>query len=474
MTTTNRKTTPQRSKNSKDGKPFRVVELFSGIGAQRMALDRAHIPYEIVGICDIDPYANISYEAIHGKTPMLGEFTDKQGRRCGDVTKIKHLPKNVDIMTYSFPCTDLSIAHVGGKGLKGEHSGLLWAVRDILVQAQKDNNLPRYLIMENVPQVFSPKNKKDWDAWMRFLEALGYTSKSGTLNAKDFDTGQNRNRAFMISHLGADCPDLPVGTGCNTVMADFLEDEVDDKYYLTKKRVAGAMKSSQKEAGRGNGFAFKPLDPKEDVAHAVTTHEGSRKTSNFIDTCRCKQVGTVDGLKGRDSIKRVYGKNGLCPTVTTSQGGNRQPKVLEGKSTIRKLTPKETWRAQGFSRKKKDGTWDDRAFDKASKAVVEKSKTGRTRTMSDAQLYKQSGNSIAVPVMKSVLKSVDDFDASPRAKSKQKKVTDYSRKTSASKAKSSSRAKTVPKPKSAPTKTKKKPASVRKSSVSRGFAKSRR
>lgn len=312
-----------KNRNSKDGRPYRVVELFSGIGAQHMALERAGIPYEIVGICDIDPNAVTAYEAIHGPAPMLGETKDKQGRRIGDVTRIQHLPKDVDILTYSFPCTDLSQANRMGKGLKGEHSGLIWAVGDILEQAEKDGRLPRYLIMENVPQVFSAKNRKDWDAWMRFLSTLGYTSQSGTLNAKDFPgTGQNRNRAFMVSHLGPDCPLLPTPPGGDTVMGDVLEDCVDSKYYLTKNRVKGLKESTEKEKAKGNSFQFKPLDPRKDVAHAITTKEGARKTSNYVrDTGSCHQVGTLDGMKGYEEIRRVYGKDGVSPTITAKKGG---------------------------------------------------------------------------------------------------------------------------------------------------------
>ncbi len=407
-------TSPKKTKAN--GRPYRVVELFSGIGAQRMALERANIAYEIVGICDIDPYANIAYEAIHGETPMLGAFEDSKGRLWGDVTKIKHLPRNVDILTYSFPCTDLSVANTNGKGFNGERSGLIWAVKDILEQAKKDDNLPRYLIMENVPTVFSDENHKDWQRWMRYLDSLGYTSKSGCLNAKDFkNTGQNRNRAFMISHLGDDCPDLPVPTGGNYVMADFLERKVDKKYYLTKSRVEGAKKSSKKEKSKGNGFTFQPLDPKKSVAHAVTTREGAVKTSNYVDTSKCKQVGNVKEMKF-ESTRRVYSKKGLCPTICTSSGGNNEVKMLEGKSTIRKITPREAWRAQSFGRKKKDGTWDDSAFEKAQKAVVSVSKDGKKTTMSDAQLYKQSGNSINVNVMKEIVKEIDAFENKPKKK----------------------------------------------------------
>ncbi len=636
-----------RSKNSRDGKPYRVVELFSGIGAQHMALERAGLPYQIVGICEIDPNAVQAYEAIHGPAPMLGETTDKAGRRIGDVTRIQHLPKDVDILTYSFPCfvgdtliltkrgeipikdvkegelvmshdgewhrvlksmktgtkkvsrftttfsegiectpehpvyarrkightfegpdwvkacdadgcyvgfpvpdypgiskktaramfekyiileclsdsgeeltipgverdeahelvrliafvfklpamvkrddwkytvyatlnergfdgafyedgwiwapfkyegdggiedvydlevedshsfiangivvhncTDLSQAHLHGKGLKGEHSGLIWAVGDILKQAEEDGRLPRYLIMENVPQVFSAKNRKDWDAWMRFLSSLGYTSNSGLLNAKDFPgTGQNRNRAFMISHLGDGCPDLPIAPGGDTVLADVLEEDVDEKYYLNRSRVKGMEKSTAKEKGRGNGFKFKPLDPGSSVSHAITTREGQRKTSNFVrDPTRCQQAGTVEGMSGYDSLKRVYSPQGVSPTIIAKRGGNTEAKILEGKSDIRKLTPRETWRLQSFGKRKKNGEWDDSAYEKAAA-------TG----LSDGRLYGMAGNSINVNVFQSIVENIDRYDVETDGGRKGQKKLDTWTKSRSAKSKRSKR-----------------------------------
>ncbi len=414
-----------KSSNSKNGRPYRVVELFSGIGAQHMALERAGLPYEIVGICDIDPYAVQAYEAIHGPAPMLGETKDKNGRRIGDVTRIQHLPKDVDILTYSFPCTDLSQAHLHGKGLKGEHSGLIWAVGDILKQAEIDGRLPRYLIMENVPQVFSKKNRADWDAWMGFLSTLGYTSQSGLLNAKDFPgTGQNRNRAFMISHLGDSCPPLPIAPGGDTVLADVLEENVDERYYLNKSRVKGMEKSTSKEKNRGNGFKFKPLEPGSSVSHAITTREGQRKTSNFVrDPTRCQQAGTVEGMRGYESIKRVYSTQGVSPTIVAKKGGNTEAKILEGKSDIRKLTPKETFRLQSFGRRKKNGEWDDSAYEKAAAIGL-----------ADGRLYGMAGNSINVNVFQSVVEEIDRFDVETDGGRKgQKKLDSWVKSRSAKK-----------------------------------------
>lgn len=370
---------PQVSYNSRDGKPYRVVELFSGIGAQRMAFMEANIPHEIVGTSEINKFAIKSYQAIYGDDPNLG-----------DITQLTSLPSS-DIVTYSFPCTDLSVANAKRTGMaRGANgrSSLVWEVQRLLEQCTADGNLPEWLIMENVPVILSKKNRPQFREWLAFLDSLGYTSEYGTLNAKDFGTAQNRNRAFMVSHLGSYCPPLPVGNGPKYVLNDILESDVPEKYYLSQARLEGLQRSNEKERAQGNGYRFQPVD-RYGIAHTVTTRAGSRKTDNFVyDSCH--MVGIADGISGYDSLKRVYSPDGLSPTCVTGSGGNTLPKITEDGKRIRKLTPRETWRLQGFP---------DWAFDRA-----------RDSGMSDAQLYHQSGNSIAVPVMGAILRTIDDYE----------------------------------------------------------------
>lgn len=193
--------------------------------------------------------------------------------------------------------------------------------------------------MENVPAILSERNRPEFTAWTDLLSSLGYSSKVGKLNARDFDLPQNRVRAFMISHKGGYCPDLPKGKGTPRKLSDVLEASPDPKYMLTKKRMEGVMRSSEKEKARGNGFKFEPV-PRDGIAHAVTT-KMDRKTATH---------------------------------------------VREGDG-VRRLTPRECWRLQGFP---------DWAFDKA-KAVP----------TSDIQLYKQAGNTIAVNVLRSVFHVIE-------------------------------------------------------------------
>lgn len=191
------------SRNSKDGVPFRMCELFSGIGAQRMGARRSKVPVEVVGISEIDEAALASYEAIWGDCPNLG-----------DITKVEHLP-SCDILTYSFPCQSLSKAGNGNvnqkHGMKkgsGTESSLLWEVGRLLEDAESRGTLPEWLIMENVTDVHSKRYAKDFDKWISFLEGLGYTSRYGDLNARDWGP-QSRKRCFMISHLGGGARTCP-------------------------------------------------------------------------------------------------------------------------------------------------------------------------------------------------------------------------------------------------------------------------
>ena len=142
---------------------LRLLELFSGIGAQRMALDRLGIEYKSVGISEISRPALRAYRQIHGDLDNLG-----------DITRLEALP-DCDMLTYSFPCQDLSIAGFrrGMDRGTGTRSGLLWEVERLLKGA---GHLPDFLVMENVVQVHSPANAGAWRDWIASLSRLGYST----------------------------------------------------------------------------------------------------------------------------------------------------------------------------------------------------------------------------------------------------------------------------------------------------------
>ena len=159
------------------------------------------------------------------------------------------------IMTYSFPCTDLSSVgkQAGMSRDSGTRSGLLWQVERLLKEMDE---LPQILLMENVPEVVSDKNMGDFAEWIAFLDSLGYRSKYEILNAKYYGIPQNRDRCYMVSWLGDYYYDFPERLNVNVRLIDLMEEKVDEKYYLSEKQVANLvlspdfLKRERERAGR--------------------------------------------------------------------------------------------------------------------------------------------------------------------------------------------------------------------------------
>ena len=178
-------------------KPIRLIELFAGYGSQAMALERLGADFTHHKVIEFDKFAVNSYNAVHGTD---FQPTDIRDIHASDL-EITDTDKYCYIMTYSFPCTDLSVAGKM-KGMKkgsGTRSGLLWEVERLL---REMNERPQVLLMENVTQVHGNKNMEDFKMWISFLESIGYQNYWQDLNAKDFGVPQNRERCFMVSLLG--------------------------------------------------------------------------------------------------------------------------------------------------------------------------------------------------------------------------------------------------------------------------------
>ena len=208
---------------------LRVFEAFSGYGSQSIALRNLGIEHEVVAISEIDKYAIKAYEEIHGPTLNLG-----------DISKIdvNDIPQH-DLFTYSFPCQDLSVAGKQ-KGLgEGTRSGLLYECEKVIEHCR-----PKYLLLENVKNLVGKKFKPQFDEWLEYLEGLGYANYWKVLNAKDYGVPQNRERVFVVSILGGHKPykfadKIPL----DKCIRDILEDEVDEKYYLSDEYVERLRKS---------------------------------------------------------------------------------------------------------------------------------------------------------------------------------------------------------------------------------------
>ena len=237
-------------------KPIRLIELFAGVGSQAMALKRLGANFEHYRVVEFEKYAIKSYNAIHGTDFEPMDITKIIGSDLG----ISDTDKYCYIMTYSFPCQDLSVAGKQ-KGMtkgSGTRSGLLWEVERLLNEVE---NLPQVLLMENVPQVHGKKNMEDFQRWIDFLERKGYSNYWQDLNAKNFGVAQNRNRCFMVSILGDYTYDFPKPIPLEKTMKDYLEDEVDEKYYINNEK---AQKLIQKLIDNGTLANTIPTDRQTD------------------------------------------------------------------------------------------------------------------------------------------------------------------------------------------------------------------
>lgn len=215
---------------------IRLIELFAGVGSQAMALKRLGADFEHYKVVEFDKYAIKSYNAIHGTDFEPTDITQISGSDL----KIVDTETFTYLLTYSFPCQDLSVAGKQKGMVKGSgtRSGLLWEVERLLNEV---GNLPQVLLMENVPQVHGKKNMEDFQKWIAFLESKGYSNYWQDLNAKNYGVAQNRNRCFMVSILGSYNFTFPNPIELQKVMKDYLEDEVDEKYYINNEKAQKLM-----------------------------------------------------------------------------------------------------------------------------------------------------------------------------------------------------------------------------------------
>lgn len=419
---------------------IKVFEAFAGYGSQALALERINVPHKVVAISEIDKYAIKAYEALHGNVLNMGDICN---------INAKEVPDH-DLMTYSFPCQDISIAG-GQKGLKaGEtRSGLLWECERI-IKAKK----PKYLLMENVKNLVSKKFMPDLKRWQHTLGMLGYTNYTSVLNACDYGVPQNRERVFMVSILGKHKPYVfPKPINNKVRLIDFLENEVDEKYYIGQEKIDKLLENLKDERLKHKTSCSDKIDILGAVQNknAMGTNArclvyGVYKNIGCIDATTYKDPKKVaipcltpdrvnkrqngrrfkaDGepmftLTGQDrhgvlqignycsdsetyknkQVGRVYSPNGMCPTLNTMQGGDRQPKVAINNNLycIRKLTPRECFRLMGLY---------DTDIDKIQAAGI-----------SNSQQYKLAGNSIVVDVLEAIFsnlfKAASAFDVDER------------------------------------------------------------
>lgn len=212
-------------------KPIRLIELFAGIGSQAKALENLGADFTRWRVVEWDRFAMASYNAVHGTSFETSDITKIHADDLG----IAERESYCYIMTYSFPCQDISGAGrmAGFSKGSGTRSGLLWEVERLLDECE--GNLPQVLLLENVPLILSKKNLPDFHLWENKLQSLGYSNYVQLLNSKDYGIPQNRNRCFMVSILGQFYYEFPKKQKLVLRLKDMLEDKVDDKYYVSEK-----------------------------------------------------------------------------------------------------------------------------------------------------------------------------------------------------------------------------------------------
>lgn len=380
-------------------KPIRLIELFAGYGSQAMALKRIGAKFEHYRVVEFDKYAIASYNAVHGTDfPTM------------DITKVHAEDLNICstetftyLLTYSFPCTDLSVAgkQAGMSKGSGTRSGLLWEVERILTEIRDSNGeLPQILFMENVPQVHGKKNINDFEKWLGFLDNLGYTNYWQDLNAKNYGVAQNRNRCFMFSFLGNYSYDFPQPIPLKKKLKDYLEDNVDEKYYINNEKADKPIKQLIDNGTLPQHNLDRQTDRQTDNPSDRTAGNPTeqRLEVNMQGTSNCLTSVQKDNLLLENNIQKVgqISSNGSqCGTVISDNGISANLVAgthgyanshIATQYRIRKLTPRECGRLMGVS---------DEDIDKM--AAVN----------SNTQLYKQFGNSIVVDVMCAMFKNLN-------------------------------------------------------------------
>lgn len=331
--------------------------------------------------------------------------------------------EGIDIITHGSPCQDFSMAglQAGGDIGTGTRSSLMWNSVAIIEHVK-----PRYVLWENVKNVLSKKHRHNFDKYLKSLEKLGYNNYYQVLNAKDYGVPQNRERIYVVSikkDIDKGTFRFPEKEKLNIRLKDILQSDVDEKYFLKDEQIKKIQNSTYMQARR--------RIQEKDWCDTLCARDWKDP--------KCVRIGGLyDTEKRTHQAGSIYNKEGLCPTLNTMSGGNRQPFVIDdsyvskkhkkfyeengyvpemfnpynesevqniaptqtancGSITssatvlkkdnnssfrIRKLTPRECWRLMGFS---------DQDFNAAQETGI-----------SDSQLYKEAGNSIVVPVLEKI------------------------------------------------------------------------
>lgn len=372
---------------------MKFIDLFAGIGGFRFGMESAG--HECVAFCEIDKFARASYKAIHDTEGEI-ELHDITQVTDDEIRNIVH----VDAICGGFPCQAFSIAG-NRRGFEDTRGTLFFEIARFASILK-----PKYLFLENVKGLLNHDKGNTFEVILSALDELGYDVEWQVLNSKDFGVPQNRERVFIIGHLRGQRGRKIFPIGGNGATIDCEQPKIN--------KVGNIRKKGKSQSG--------------DVVSVDSLAPTLCSTTTQKDPLKIMLAGNLPGSHEQNG--RIYDVNGISPTLNTMQGGDRQPKIrvreatkqgyaeanvgdsvnlahpnsktrrgrvgkqiantlLTGESQgvvepsfrIRKLTPRECWRLQGFP---------DWAFDKAQEVN------------SNSQLYKQAGNSVTVNVIKEI------------------------------------------------------------------------
>ena len=421
-------------------KPIRLIETFSGYGSQALALKYLGVKFEHWKICEwavksIQAYKDMHFtndtkeismskdemiDYLYNKgissnynEPMtknqISRLNEKQLKTIIENIEITHNLVNIQqvkgqdleiiekeqyeyILTYSFPCQDLSLAGKGkGMADTSTRSGMLWEVERILNELKELNQLPQILLMENVPQVHGSDNVEHFNKWQLALERLGYKSYFQDLIATDYGIPQTRNRCFMISILGDYSYTFPPKKPLKLKLKDMLEDNVDEKYYIEDDLLQHIIKTKQEHSeytqyDRYNGEFEQLCRVWKDKAPTLHTKSKDIKIYEYKKQLTETIINVKDIKKTQmlDLYNRNVVADGLCQTVDT--GYHNSIRLLD-KCRIRKLTPLECFRLMGVK---------DEDYYKIAK------------NQSNSSLYHLAGDSLVTFIICAILSTMID------------------------------------------------------------------
>ena len=289
---------------------MKVATAFSGgFGSVEFALKYLNIKHEVVFACEWMKPQRESYILNHGE-PTSNFYEDI----CNlDGNKYKG---EIDYYHLSPPCQEYSMA--GNRGGADTDKGQLMfqAIKSI------DEVQPKMFSVENVRGLLSSNGGEDWKNILKDFKSLkGYTISWGIMNAKEQGTPQNRERVFIVGFRGTGAKmSFPKRVPLQYVLKDLLEDEVDEKYFLSEKTIKMFNAHKERHDNAGNGFGMTPKTRETKIAGAISCKAGSRATDNYIEE-KLNQVGNID-TKGHNSLwGRVYSPDGIAPTQNAKGGG---------------------------------------------------------------------------------------------------------------------------------------------------------